>query len=107
MTIQVELAAHLVAAGIDGDRARITVCFSPIVVTKRQIRTNSVIDLENWPKQIDDLLAQLDADKGLRVRTLAAGESWRSSTFSIALQNVKLPRIRPAKDSDAIYAYWQ
>jgi hypothetical protein len=107
MTIQVELAAHLVAAGIHGNRARITVCFSPIVVTKRQIRTNSVIDLENWPKQIDDLLAQLDADKGLRVRPLAAGESWRSTTFSIALQNVKLTRIRPAEDSDAINAYWQ
>ncbi|MBV8754571.1 MAG: hypothetical protein JO328_17055 [Hyphomicrobiales bacterium] len=96
-TIPVSVAIHVVAAGIYGNEARVTVALTPVYDDK-----NGKYDLVKWPQQIDSLLK----NAGLDIVPLDANQSWRKPPFD-KFQHLNLTRVDPHHDDSAIVTkYW-
>ncbi|MBR1300654.1 hypothetical protein [Bradyrhizobium sp. AUGA SZCCT0042] len=98
-SIPINVTAHVVAAGIYNDKARVTVVFSPIVAA-----TDTGLDLVSWPSVIHDLIKQ----PKLRVVPLKRGQSWRGNLTGADASEIALTRVD--KDGTdqiaAITSYW-
>jgi hypothetical protein len=94
--IKISIAAHVVAAGIFKDKARITVSLVPIV------DRNGNYDLAQWPDHADRFLAQAR----LYVVPVNATDGWRKPNYS---NPPKLENLERKSDGDEgeLGKYWQ
>ncbi|RZM99580.1 hypothetical protein CWO91_35515 [Bradyrhizobium genosp. SA-3] len=102
--VPVSIAAHVVAAGIYGDRARLTLSLAPVFNEQ-----NTQYDLADWPNSVEKLLA---SSEGFEIIALGKDQSWRTQAI-FAAGNIKkiakkdLHRIGSAGEAAAITAYWR
>lgn len=100
--IAVNIAAQVVAAGIYGNRARITLSLVPIFS-----EAETGYDLVTWPNAVEALLRD---SRGFAVIPLKSNESWRTDTIfngSNLLTKNKLTRIGSDGDARDVTKYWQ
>lgn len=109
MSVPIEVTAHVVAAGIFGDDARLTVVFTPVISA-----SDTKLHLENWPEVVDALLERKDGDgkvhplAELLAQPLQSGEGWRkAASYAVGAHRLKLTRIGSSKDVQAIGKYWR
>ncbi|MER9102642.1 hypothetical protein NKH95_01705 [Mesorhizobium sp. M0848] len=113
-SINVRVACQVVAAGIFGDKARVTLAFSPMAATDTDINT---VDLARWPEEIANLLGITSASPerppiSIRVAPLGV-KGWRpalSSTpgdFDAAALPLAMETRIVAADLDVLSVLWQ
>lgn len=114
--IPVNIAAQVVAAGIYGDQARITLALTPVFDEK-----NGRYDLSNWPQEVEQrfLADAADGDGGveakqfrLEVVPLKQDQSWRTANVFSASKPIeqgpdKLNRVSAPVDVGKLNKYWQ
>ncbi|UVC18017.1 hypothetical protein [Mesorhizobium onobrychidis] len=115
MKIPVNIAAQVVAAGIYGDRARITLALTPVFD-----KDNGRYDLANWPQEIEQrfLANATDGDSGveakqfrLEVVPIKEKQSWRTPNIFSAPKPIeqgadKLKRVGSPIDVGKLNKYW-
>ncbi|ARP64331.1 hypothetical protein A9K65_013780 [Mesorhizobium sp. WSM1497] len=98
----IEVAAHVVAAGIFDDKVRLTVVFTPVIPEVAPDQNPKY--LENWPEVIDGLLSS-DSAPRLLIQPLQDGESWRK--YAANPKFLKLTRVGNSGNTAAIADYWR
>ncbi|MFO1100738.1 MAG: hypothetical protein U1E81_21395 [Xanthobacteraceae bacterium] len=94
--VPISITPHVLAAGIFGEYARITVNFTPVFTA------GSSLDLYVWPKLIEDLCGNAQLD----VIPLGPDVSWRNVDFKAPLP-LALERKKPGPDPGDRTKYWQ
>ncbi|MEY9607015.1 hypothetical protein ABIF74_011768 [Bradyrhizobium japonicum] len=116
--IPVKIAAQVVAAGILGNKARITLVLVPIFAKKDEVLRTDVrrYDLANWPKEVERFLKDSKEDGvevekfRLDVVPLGQFQSWRTKDIfdkPVAIEKTDLTRVAPSKDVEKRNLYWQ
>ncbi|MFO1116549.1 MAG: hypothetical protein U1E28_12750 [Beijerinckiaceae bacterium] len=106
--IPVNIAPQVVAAGIHGDRARITLVLVPVFNKDKAAQESPEYDLAAWPHAVERLLKKC---LGFEIIPLKKDQSWRTAAiFQSKFENLEikdLQRIGVPADVGKLNEYWR